>query len=413
MSKRKSWESLRPWPVYLTAAMIPFSLAATNLFKLLMVLFTLIALGVDLARHERLPVLRQLRTPAVAVLMLAALAVSLAYTTAPLDDALHELNKYSKLLLIPLALVLLRRRPEAVLALGCYVVAESFVVLTSYLLTMGLDLPWVIKPLAVRIVVGTAYSSYLDQSIMTAGLAALAWHLRHEFPGRFGPRVAIGLVLLCAVNVLLLLPGRSAQVALLVAMAMALFWAVPRRARPAAVLLPFMVALSVMAMSTHFKDRVSAVLTESVAYGNGDRTPTSSGIRLGFWYRSLQAIAEQPLTGFGVGSWNSVYKRLEAGGVSPEFAEVRNPHQEYLLWGVQLGVGGIALFLAYLLVLLRDTARFPRDIRHATRTFVTMFAVVCLFNSALFDALIGDYFCLIPGLLLALGSLSPTGEAGA
>ena len=61
-----SWESLRPWPVYLTAAMIPFSLAATNLFKLLMVLFTLIALGVDLARHERLPVLRQLRTPAVA-----------------------------------------------------------------------------------------------------------------------------------------------------------------------------------------------------------------------------------------------------------------------------------------------------------------------------------------------------------
>ena len=413
MSKRKSWESLRPWPVYLTAAMIPFSLAATNLFKLLMVLFTLIALGVDLARHERLPVLRQLRTPAVAVLMLAALAVSLAYTTAPLDDALHELNKYSKLLLIPLALVLLRRRPEAVLALGCYVVAESFVVLTSYLLTMGLDLPWVIKPLAVRIVVGTAYSSYLDQSIMTAGLAALAWHLRHEFPGRFGPRVAIGLVLLCAVNVLLLLPGRSAQVALLVAMAMALFWAVPRRARPAAVLLPLMVALSVMAMSTHFKDRVSAVLTESVAYGNGDRTPTSSGIRLGFWYRSLQAIAEQPLTGFGVGSWNSVYKRLETGGVGPEFAEVRNPHQEYLLWGVQLGVGGIALFLAYLLVLLRDAARFPRDIRHATRTFVTMFAVVCLFNSALFDALIGDYFCLIPGLLLALGSLSPTGEAGA
>lgn len=406
-----SWESLRPWPVYLTAAMLPFSLAATNLFKLLMVLFTLIALGVDLARHERLPVLRQLRTPAVAVLMLAALAVSLAYTTAPLHDALHELNKYSKLLLIPLALVLLRRRPEAVLALGCYVVAESFVVLTSYLLTMGLDLPWVIKPLAVRIVVGTAYSSYLDQSIMTAGLAALAWHLRHEFPGRFGPRIAIGLVLLCAVNVLLLLPGRSAQVALLVAMAMALFWAVPRRARPAAVLLPLLVALSVTALSTHFKDRVAAVLTESVAYSHGDRTPTSSGIRLGFWYRSLQAIAEQPLTGFGVGSWNGVYKRLEAGGVSPELAEVRNPHQEYLLWGVQLGVGGIALFLAYLLALLRDAARFPRDIRHATRTFVTMFAVVCLFNSALFDALIGDYFCLIPGLLLALGSLSPTGEA--
>ncbi|GAC1604243.1 MAG: hypothetical protein NVS3B2_09610 [Ramlibacter sp.] len=408
-----SWESLRPWPVYLTAAMIPFSLAATNLFKLLMVLFTLVALGVDLARNERLPILRQLRTPAVALLMLAALAASLAYTTAPLHDALHELNKYSKLLLIPMALVLLRRRREAVLALGCYVAAESFVVLTSYLLTGGLTLPWVIKPLAVRIAVGTAYSSYLDQSIMTAGLAALAWHLKHEFPGRYGPRVAIGLVLLCAVNVLLLLPGRSAQLVLLIAMAMALFWAVSRRARPAAALLPLLVALSVMAMSTPFKDRVSAVVTESLAYSHGDQTPTSSGTRLDFWSRSVQAIAERPLTGFGVGSWNRVFTRLEGGSVSATNAQVRNPHQEYLLWGVQLGVGGIALFVAYLLVLLRDAARFPREIRHATHTFVTMFAVVCLFNSALFDALIGDYFCLLPGLLLALGSLSPTGEASA
>ena len=48
MSKRISWESLRPWPVYLTAAMLPFSLAATNLSKLLVVLVALAALGLAL-----------------------------------------------------------------------------------------------------------------------------------------------------------------------------------------------------------------------------------------------------------------------------------------------------------------------------------------------------------------------------
>jgi O-antigen ligase len=410
VSKRISWESLRPWPVYLTAAMLPFSLAATNVSKLLMVLFALVALGLARARRQPLPAFANLLTPVLVALMLLALTLSLAYTAAPLDEALHDLNKYSKLLLIPLVLVLLRSRREAVTALGAYVVAETFVLLTSYLLGTGLELPWVVKPLSTRVIVTAVYSSYLDQSIMTVGLAALAWHLRADFPGRYGPHLAIALVALCAINVLLLLPGRSAQVALLVIMVLALFWAVPPRARPVALLAPLLVAAAVMALSPHFRSRSTAVVTESLAYSNGDRSPTSSGIRLGLWHRSLQAIQEEPLTGFGVGSWNHVYRRLEGPGISPDFSSLRNPHQEYLLWGVQLGLGGIALLLAFEWALLRDARRFRPDVRHAAYSVLAIFAVVCLFNSTLFDALIGDYFCFLLGLLLALGVFSPPPE---
>lgn len=413
MSNRTSWESVRPWPVYLTAAMLPFSLAATNLSKLLMVLFALVALAMAALRRDRLPVFFRLLTPLVVGVMLAALTLSLTYTSADMHSALHDLNKYGKLLLIPLVLVLLRQRREAVIALGVYVVVESFVVLSSYLLSTGLNLPWVVKPLAVRITVATVYSSYLDQSIMTVGLATLAWHLRNEFPGRHGPRIAIGLAVLCAINVLLLLPGRSAQVALLVVMVLALFWAVPRRARPVAVLAPLLVMAAVMALSPIFRDRTTAVVTESIAYSHGDRSPTSSGIRLGLWHRSLQAIAERPLTGHGVGSWNTVYRRLEGKELSPVFARLHNPHQEYLLWGVHLGLAGIALILAFELALLRDASRFQVDVRHATDSVVAILAVVCLFNSTLFDALIGDYFCFLLGALLALGVLSPPREATA
>jgi O-antigen ligase len=393
--------------------MLPFSLAATNLAKLLMVVFAVVVLGMAAQRREKLPAFPRLLTPPVIGAMLVALALSLAYTSAPMLDALHDLNKYSKLLLIPLVLVLLRRRREALIALAAYLAVESFVVLTSYLLTTGLSLPWVVKPLSIRLYAATVYSSYLDQSIMTVGLAALAWHLRNEFPGRHGPRIAIGLVLLCAVNVLLLLPGRSAQVALLVVMVLALFWAVPRPARPLAVLLPLLVVAAVMALSPHFRDRTTAVLTESIAYSNGDRSPTSSGIRLALWHRALQAIQERPLTGHGVGSWNNVYRRLEGRELSPVFANLHNPHQEYLLWGVHLGLGGIALLLAFGLALARDASRFHPDVRHATYSLVAILAVVCLFNSTLFDALIGDYFCFLLGVLLALGVLSPPRESAA
>lgn len=405
VSKTISWESIRPWPVYLTGAMLPFSLAATNISKLLVILFALASLALAALRRERLPAFKQLLAPLTIGVMLAVLALSLAYTSAPLPDALSDLNKYGKLLLLPLVLVLLRTRREALLALGAYLAVEAFVLLTSYLLGLGVSVPWVVKPLAIRRFPATVYSSYLDQSIMTVGLAALAWHLRNDFPGRHGPRIAIALVLLCAANVLLVLPGRSAQVALLVAMELALYWAVPRRARAVAILAPVLLAATVMALSPHFRARTTAVVTESIAYRNGDRSPTSSGIRLGLWHRSLQAIGERPLSGHGVGSWNNVYRRLE--GHVPMSANVHNPHQEYLLWGVHLGLGGIALLLAFGLALLRDASHFRPEIRHATISMVVILAVVCLFNSTLFDALIGDYFCFMLGVLLALGVSSP------
>lgn len=411
MSERIRWESLRPWPAYLVAAMLPFSLAATNLFKLPMVLFALVALGIAFAKRERLQQFSGLRTPTMVAAMLAAVTLSLLYTSAPIGDALHDLNKYSKLLLIPLVLVLLRSRREALLALGCYVGAETFVVVTSYLLSMGWEVPWVFKPLGVRQSVGTVYSSYLDQSMMTAGLAALAWHLRRDFPGRYGRRIAIGVVVLAAVNLLLLLPGRSAQVAFLFVLALALFWETPARGRPAALLVPLLLVAAVMGLSPHFRGRVTMVAAESIAYMHGDRAPTSSGTRLDLWQRSLEAIEEKPLLGHGVGSWSAVYGRLERSEPNPMFSNARNPHQEYLLWGVQLGLGGIALLLAFELLLLRDAARFRADVRHATWSLVAIFAVVCLFNSALFDALIGDYFCFLFGVLLVLGIHTPRQDA--
>ena len=383
------------------AAAVPVSLAATNIAKTAMFLFVLVMALAGLVQGRRLPVLARLRTPAVVLVLIAALAASLFYTTAPLDVALHDFVKFTKLLVIPLVLVLLRSRREVLVALGLYVASQTFVVATSYLLSMNLDVPWVFK--ADRLSLGTVYSSYLDQSIMTVGFGVLAWHLRGEFPGRHGSKLAIALAALCAANVLLLLPGRSGQVALMVAGSLALLRGMPAKSRPAAVFAPLLLIAFVMAVSPHFRDRASAVVSEARAYSQGDPAPTSSGVRLNYWQRSVEAIAERPLTGYGVGSWNTEYRRLQGSQLRPDAVHVRNPHQEYLLWGVQLGLGGIALLLAFGATIWRDASRFAPAERDATQSLLIVLAVVCLFNSALFDALIGDYFCVLLGLVLALG----------
>jgi O-antigen ligase len=393
--------------VYLTAASLPFSLAATNISKVFMVVWALVALGIGFARRERLAQLSQFRAPFFAVLMLAALGASLLYTQAPLDDALYGITKYGKLLILPLVLLLVRDRREALIALRFYLVVQLFVVGSSYLLEMGLHLPWVIKPMERRLAVGVVFSGYLDQSVMTAGAAALCWHLRREFPGRHGIMIAIGLAALCAVNVLLLLPGRSGQLALVVALALALYWATPGRGRPIVVLAPLLLVAGIMLGSTHFRDRVTSVVTESIAYSNGDRAPTSSGIRLTLWHSAIQAIAERPVIGFGVGSWNTEFHRLAGPDLPPHLANIHNPHQEYLMWAVQLGLAGLALLLAFMLAIVRDAQRARIDVRHATLSMLAILATVCLFNATLFDALIGDYFCVMLGILLALVWYSP------
>jgi hypothetical protein len=50
-----------------------------------------------------------------------------------------------------------------------------------------------------------------------------------------------------------------------------------------------------------------------------------------------------------------------------------------------------------------DARQFPTAVKRATLTAVAVTAVACLFNSSLYDALIGDYLCTALGLLMALG----------
>jgi O-antigen ligase len=101
-----------------------------------------------------------------------------------------------------------------------------------------------------------------------------------------------------------------------------------------------------------------------------------------------------------------------ADGLTEERVQAtNNPHQEYLIWGVQLGVPGLLLFLALMLSMLRDSSPMEEKYRRAVQTCVAGFAVACLFNASLFDGLIGDFFCVSFGLLLALGANYKATEA--
>jgi O-antigen ligase len=174
-------------------------------------------------------------------------------------------------------------------------------------------------------------------------------------------------------------------------------------------LIPILLTVAALATPSKFQDRMGSGINEVNEYYVNNNTNTSIGIRLNFWHRAAQAIADRPLLGHGVGSWQQQFLRLvepTTKGANPH----NNPHQEYLQMGVQLGLGGIGLLIAFIVYLAKDANPMATPLRFATQSLALVFAVACLFNYSLFDALIGDYFCLLFGILFACGQNAALGE---
>lgn len=394
----------------LAAASAGLSVVIISLAKVVLVITALVVLlrGKQLGAEEA--PLQKMWTPRLVLVILFAFAGSLLWTSAPVSNALVALGKYGKFLVIPALLVLIRTHREASCALVAFLVAQTFLLISSWLLYFHVPVIWATSSMAKTYY--AVFSSYLDQGIMSAVVAAIFWHLKTLAPNRPLFYTAIAMSLLALGNVFIVFVGRTGHLVGVVMLSLAVFWALPRRYRFASLLVPPLIFLLVFVSFDKVAQRFSAVEAELSAYSIKPEMVTSSGVRLNFWKTSVEAIAEKPLMGSGVGSWVTEYNRIErlSGPGSNEVGERShgNPHQEFLLWGVQLGVGGIFLLVAFLGAVMRDLCKMSLPVARAGQSVLVALALSCLLNSSLFDAYIGDFFCLSLGVLLVYGTIRPS-----
>ena len=389
--------------ICLAAASVGLSMVAISVAKLLLVIC---GVGVMLKMYRQPDAtspLKGMATPATVLIALLAFALSLLWTIGPPAEALGSLAKYGKLLTILLMLIVIRNQRDARYALGAFVLAQIFLLLSSWMLYAKLPVPWATSRMATTEY--SVFSSYLDQGIISAVFAAFCWHLRALAPGRYGSHIAVLVTFAALANVFFVLSGRSGHVVGIVLVSMAAMWALPKRYRASTVLIPFLMVLGLFFSSSKVKDRLTQVETEVRSYSTLTEPATSSGIRLNLWRRALQTIEQHPVGGTGIGSWSTQFNRLQREQ-NPAHVDVDsngNPHQEYLMWGVQLGIPGLLIFLALLISLYKDTLALKNGEARAAQSTLAALAVACLFNSSIYDAQIGDFFCILLGLLLAYG----------
>ncbi len=339
-------------------------------------------------------------TSKIALIPLVLFFISLLWTDVHMEIALLALVKHAKLLVILLLPCFIRTPREAYIGAMAFVAGQLFLLFSSWLLAAGIPIFWALDATGYSVV----YSSYLDQSIMFATTAAVLWHLKRGEPWQRWMTGTLAAATLA--SAILLLDGRTGYVIAIAMVSLAVMWTVPKKLRIATLLVTPVLVLAVLLLgSSHVQGRITKIFHESQSYSQQVETESSSGWRLNAWQRSIQAIQENPWYGHGVGSWAITVKRIQGASATQTFGEgnASNPHQEYLLWGVEIGLAGTALLIFLFAAMAWDARHFPPSVQRATWSVLTALAVAGLFNSVLYDDLIGDYFCVALGLLMALG----------
>jgi len=333
-----------------------------------------------------------------------AILVSGLWAQAPYALMWKSMSHHSTLLLIPLLYFLVETRNEAHAALRAYVLGQLIVVTSSWALFAGVSIPWQTADIGNAGNRFAAFSSYLDQSIMASLCVAIIWHGRAALATGWRRHGVVPACLAALGCVFFLLPGRTGQLIGLAMLSLWVMWLLPVRVRVAAFCAPVAIAAALFVFSKPVHDRFDTSWAEAHAYIQGDARPTSIGFRLEAWRSALVSIREHPLAGTGAGSWGHQYDAIQSAAGRPnENPTDGNPHQEFLLWGVELGLGGIVLLLGILGSIFQLSLRMEVAARRATQSALLATVIACLFNCALYDALIGDYLCVTLALCLAAG----------
>ncbi|HEX4916929.1 MAG TPA: O-antigen ligase family protein [Limnobacter sp.] len=363
--------------------------APTNVLLALCMLSVL----VTSANRQRLMALLQHPVAWGALAFFVLLCVSQLYSSGSWQQASDYLSKYARLAYIPFLAAAPLCVADARRVLYAFVSGIVLTVVLSYLnayvpgfcTVVGLEgcgpsnNPFVFKQHITHgffVALGAGLMAWLAQQ----------WHRQGK--GLVGVAGLYVLAALAAINVLLMLDGRTGWLVLLVFPVVVFYTQFGRKG----LLLAGLAVVLLAGAMVLWVPEVQGILRSAQAEYNtwvssGGVSAGRSGMRLTYYGRAIEAIAEQPWFGYGLGG---VEGALKLHGVAGGIFALNNPHNQYLLFALQIGLVGLAVYLFYFWVLLKHVGGGTP----AAQAFLLAFALGNLFNSFHFDMSEGVLFAI-------------------
>jgi len=186
--------------------------------------------------------------------------------------------------------------------------------------------------------------------------------------------------------------GRAGQVAFFVMLMILVFQIFDKKRFKAIMVILILIPgifLFAFNSSKMFNERVNLVISEISDYSLGNDGSVS--LRINFALNSFQIFKQNPLIGVGTGDFPSEYKKINQIN-TPERAATSNPHNMYILVGVQIGIIGLISMLSIFYYQFKLSFKSSKKIiRDTGFTLPALFLVLMLSDSYL----LGHYTTLM------------------
>ncbi len=362
---------------------IPLSTALTNILCPLAILL-LLAEG---QYKQKFNTLRQHPVALLAILLFTFLLIGLLYTPVSLFEAGRIVDKYREWLYIPFFILIFRDQQSREWGLYAFLAAMGITLFLAYLMAIS---GWQVGK-------GTPenpfiFKNYITQNLLMA-LAAYFVAIQAWQKPRWRWLLSI-VVLLAVYNILFMSAGRTGYLILFCLIVLLFYQAYRLRGILLGCLVLILLSVIAYTSSDILRQRINKIPKDMAAYEQGDKH-TSIGYRFEFYKNTLYLIAQHPVIGHGTGSFTHEYQQLaEKHGLHP----TTNPHCEYLMIGVQLGLIGIGLFVALLYLMWYSTRYLKKEPALLAQGLVVTIAVGCLINSLWLDTTEGHIFAYLIGV---------------
>lgn len=320
----------------------------------------------------------------VSLLLWLAIALGMSWSSTTWQEAWNGFGKYRELLLLPLMASLLTEGWGKRVFYG-FLAGHIIGMLLSYLQWMGY------APLS-KGVMPSGFHSHIPFATFEAFLIYACLFLGFHDKARRNLFFLLSIAMLF--NLLFINTGRTGflVLALLALTFMITQWKV--KGFIAYLVIATLAFGLLYQYSPTFKKRLIQETTQEIELADVNSNMGTYHLRPTLWKNALLIIQENPLTGFGTGSFLHEYQRISG-------AESKNPHQQFLLTWVELGIGGLFL-LCYLLYTQWKTSRhLPAPNQYIAYGFLIAFILHSFLNSSIMDNVEGHFYALMSVALWA------------
>ena len=402
------WRDPAAWSttVDVFAILIAFSLPWSTTLVAIFAAAMLVSMGPFLDVRA---FLQSLKRPicVLPIVFFVTAVVGTLWSDATWGVRLYAIGPAAKLLMLPVLFYHFERSARGVLALTAFLVSCVLLMAMSWI--VAFDPGLALKSGAEY---GVPVKNYIDQSQEFALCAVV---LAYPIVSLLRANRTLLATLLVAVslsfvvNMMFVIVSRTAMVT--IPIMLGVFALLHLKRRSTAIIVGAAIALGGLAWATspQLRSTTESFLRDYRIYKERN-LPTSIGLRLEYWTKSLRFFSEAPVFGHGTGSIRPLFEEAAVDQFGAAAEVVANPHNQTLNVAVQWGAVGIvvlyAMWLAHLLLFRGE----------GLATWIGLMVVVQNVFTSLFNSHITDFhegWMYVLGVGIAGGMVLGTVPRGA